>query len=100
MTRQTKAREELYTKVELPGEPILINIEPYSINDETSGDSELRHVVRGMRNGPSGGMSGIYADYMKEWLAGVRAEEEKGTKGRGQRGPIESLCEAHPNNLG
>ena len=85
MTRQTKEQEELYTKVEPPGEPIPINVEPYSINDETPGDAELRYVVPGMRNGRAGRVSGIRAEHMKEWLAGVREEEEQGNEGKGDQ---------------
>ena len=59
MERQTRERVELYTKVQPPGDPIPINIDPFAINDEVPTDAEVREVVRGLRNGRAGGVSGI-----------------------------------------
>jgi len=72
---------ELYTKVQPPGDPIPINIDPFAINDEIPTDAEVREVVRGLRNGRAGGVSGIRAEHMKQWLQDVMTEEEKGTVG-------------------
>jgi len=79
--RQTRERVELYTKVQPPGDPIPINIDPFAINDEVPTDAEVREVVRGLRNGRAGGVSGIRAKHMKQWLRDVVTEEEKGTVG-------------------
>lgn len=44
-------REELYQKVSPSGDPILINVEFFYINDKTPEDVEIRAVVKGMHNG-------------------------------------------------
>jgi len=42
-------------------------------------------VVKGLRNGRAGGVSGIRAEHMKEWLTGMIEEEEQGTEGKSDR---------------
>jgi len=83
MEQQTKERVELYTKVPPPGDPIPINIDPFEMNDEVPTDEELRGVVFGIRNGRAGGVSGIHAKHMKQWLCDAVVEEENGTTGLG-----------------
>ena len=61
MAKKTTERVELYAKVPPPGAPIPINIEPFEVNDEASGEVELRRVVRGLQNGRASGVSGIRA---------------------------------------
>ena len=49
-----KERVELYEKVLSPGNPILINIEAFDIDDEIPEKVEIRHMVRGIGNGRDG----------------------------------------------
>ena len=51
MKKQTVERAALYGKVDPPGEPIPINVDPFTINDDTPTNAEVRAVVKGMRNG-------------------------------------------------
>ena len=55
MQKQTTERVALYRKVDPPGEPILINIDPFIINDAIPTEPEIRSVVKGLRNGRAGG---------------------------------------------
>ena len=68
MQKQTNERVALYGKVDPPGEPIPINIDPFTINDAIPTEPEIRSVVKGLRNGRAGGVSGIKAEHMKQWL--------------------------------
>jgi len=81
---QTAEREALYRKMVPPGDPIPINTKPFTINDVTSTDAELRIVVKNKRNGRADDVSGIKADHMKHLLRDAMQEEEKGTKGLGK----------------
>ena len=68
MEKQTKERVELYEKIEPPGDPIPINIDPFEINDAIPTESEVGTVVTGLRDGRAEGVSGIKAEHMKQWL--------------------------------
>ena len=71
----------LYGKVEPPGDPILINIDPFEINDAIATESKIRTVVKGLRNDGAGGVAGIKEYHMKQWLRGdVRGEEKEDTE--------------------
>ena len=65
MDAQTIERKKLYAKVEPPGEPIPINVEPFVVNDATPTEAEIRAVVKGLKNGQAGGVSGIQAEHVK-----------------------------------
>ena len=54
--------------MEPPGAPIPINVEPFDINDATPTETEIRAVVKGLKNGRSGGVSGIKAEHITQWL--------------------------------
>ena len=47
IAKQTAERKELYGKVEPPGEPIPINVEPAEVPDACPEDAEIRAAVRG-----------------------------------------------------
>ena len=89
MIVQTIEREKLYAKVEPPGAPIPINVEPLNINDTTPMEAEIRAVVKGLKNGRAGGVSGIQAKHIKQWLRrDVIVAEEKGIEGPGDKWAI------------
>jgi hypothetical protein len=79
MARQTEERIALYTRRTPPGEPLPININPTPIPDGVPTDSEVRDAVGELTNGRSGGASKIRAEHMKEWLQGIRREEDPKT---------------------
>ena len=49
MDAQTIEREKLYAKVEPPGAPIPINVEPFDINDATPTEVEIGAVMKGLK---------------------------------------------------
>ncbi len=79
MERQTAERIALYTGRTPPGEPLPINVDPAPIPDGVPTDSEVRDAVGELTNGRSGGASRMRAEHMKEWLQGIRREEDPKT---------------------
>ena len=74
MEKQTAERIKLYEKVEPPGEPIPINVEPYAIPDASPTESEIRAAVKdGLKRGQSGGASLFKAKHIKQWLKDMEA---------------------------
>jgi hypothetical protein len=76
MECQTLERVDLYVRRESPGDPLPINITPVVINDDVPTDGELRQVAGKLTNGQAAGASGMCAGHVKEWLNGVRREED------------------------
>ena len=54
MAKKTAERAELYAKVQAPGAPIPINVEPFTIDDSVPKEPEIRAVVKGMRDEVAG----------------------------------------------
>ena len=86
MERQTAEWVALYTWRTPPGEPLLINITPVPIPDSAPTDSEVRNAAGELSNGRSGGASKMRAEHVKEWLQGIKREEDpkqNGNQGAG-----------------
>merc|ERR1712194_757062 len=89
MEKQTVEREELYARVPPPGDPIPCNVPKTHINDVMPSDSEIRGVVKALRNGRAGNTRGMKAEHLKQWLGmaeseeKARAEGDDGYEGRG-----------------
>ena len=75
--KQTATRVELYEKVPLPGDLILINVEPKDVPYACPGEVELRDVVRGLRNGRAGNTRKLRAETINAWLLGAEREERE-----------------------
>ena len=73
MVRQTTKRIALYARRDSPGEPPPINVDPIPVKDGTPTDGELREAVK---NGRTGGPSGMRAEDVKAWLRGIQLEED------------------------
>ena len=92
MTRQTKEREELYTRWEPPGDPIPCTTARPPLEDGTRLDAELRAAVKKLCNGRAEGGSTMWVKDLKARLKGMEQEEkaakesEGGTRGRGTPG--------------
>jgi hypothetical protein len=67
---------DLYARRESPGDPLPINVTPVVINHDVPTDGELRQVAGKLMNGRAVGASGMRAEHVKEWLHGVRREED------------------------
>ena len=67
----------MYAERVSPRDPIPINVEPFEIRDDVPEDDEIRVAVKsGLKRGKAAGASKLRAEDVKEWLAGVLAEEE------------------------
>ena len=53
-----------------------INVEPFSISDAVPSEWEIREAVARLKNGRTGGVSGMRAEDIKGWLRGAVREEE------------------------
>ena len=73
----------MYRTVSRSGDPILINVEPFDLDDSMQEDAEIRIVAAGLCNGRAGGSSGVRAEYINTWLCGMIKEEEKGKENTG-----------------
>jgi hypothetical protein len=86
MAAQTEERIQLHTAVSPPGWAMRINVDPAAVPDAAPTDSELRAVVRKLRNGCVAGATGMKAEHLKEWLRDMTREEaEDGVEGIGDR---------------
>jgi hypothetical protein len=85
MDRQTS---DLYARRDSPGDPLPINFTPAEINDDIPSDGELRGVVGEITNSQAAGASSMRAKHVKEWLHGMRREEDP--EGQGAEGAGDS----------
>jgi hypothetical protein len=76
MERQMLEWVDLYARRESPGNPLPINVTPVVIDEDVPMDGEIQHVASKLTNGRAAGASGIRAEHVKEWLHGVRWEED------------------------
>jgi hypothetical protein len=83
MERQTLERVDLYARRLLPGNPLPINVERTKINDDVPSDGKIRTAVSKLSNGRTAGASGIRAKHAKEWLQGIRQEDDPERLGGG-----------------
>ncbi len=66
----------LYTRRPSPGEPLPINITPVLTLDGVPTNSEVQDAASNLSNGHSGGALMMHAEYIKQWLQGIRREED------------------------
>jgi hypothetical protein len=74
--KQTAERVDLYQQCESPGLPVAINIAPVDVRDNTPTNREIRVAVSKLTNGRSAGASRMQAEHLKEWLQGMKLEED------------------------
>ena len=79
MDRQTLERVDLYLRRQSPGAPLLILVDPVEICDNPPHDGEIRDAVAQLSNERAAGASWMRAEDVKEWLFGVRDEEDPKT---------------------
>jgi hypothetical protein len=83
MERQTLERVDLYARRLSPGDPLPINVERTKIDDNAPSDEEIRTAVSKLSNGRAAGASGMRAEHAKEWLWGIRQEDDPERLGGG-----------------
>ena len=76
MERQTSERVNLYARRISPGDPLPIHVDRIEINDDAPLDGEIRIAASELSNGRAAGASGMRAEHVKEWLRGIRQEED------------------------
>jgi hypothetical protein len=71
LVRQTEERFTLYSHVPPPGGQLPINVQPFDIYNNILSNSEIREVVRELRNRQAAGAMGLQAKHIKVWLQDV-----------------------------
>jgi hypothetical protein len=101
MEKQTAERVDLYQQHDSPGLPVAVNVTPVDVWDNVSTNGEIRAAVTELTNGRSAGASCMRAEHLKEWLRGMKSEEdpETGPNNVGALGQMESPSLARPSHL-
>jgi hypothetical protein len=76
MELQTSERVDLYARRMSPGDTLPIHVDRIKINDDALLDGEIRIAASKLSNGRAAGASGMRAKHVKEWLRGIRQEED------------------------
>jgi hypothetical protein len=76
MERQTAEHVDLYQRRDSPGPPVAISITPVEVRDDVPTDGETRAAVAKLTNGCSAGAPHMWAEHLKEWLQGLKSEED------------------------
>jgi hypothetical protein len=76
MERQTAEGINLYRQQDSPGPPVIVSIAPVEVWDDVPADGEIRATVAKLTNGHSVGVSRMRAEHLKEWLRGIKSEED------------------------
>jgi hypothetical protein len=79
MEKQTAERVDLYQQRESPGLLVTINIAPVDVQDDVPTNGEIQAAVSKLTNGCSAGASCMQAKHLKEWLRGMKSEEDPET---------------------
>jgi hypothetical protein len=66
----------LYTSRASPGNALSINYGPIEINDDAPSDEEIQLETSKLSNGQAAGASKMCAKHIKDWLRGIRWEED------------------------
>jgi hypothetical protein len=83
MERQTSERVDLYARRLSPGDPLPFNVQRTKINKDVPLNGEIRTAVSKLSNGRAAGASGMRAEHAKEWLRGIRQEDNPERLGGG-----------------
>ncbi len=75
MEALTQERIDLHSAQPPPGDPIFINVDPFDVNDDIPMDGEIRAGVKSLWNGRAGGLGGMRAEHLKQWLRNIKEEE-------------------------
>jgi hypothetical protein len=81
MEHQTSERVDLYARRSSPGYPFPINVERIKINDNVPLDGEIWLAAGKLSNGRVAGASRMRAKHVKEWLRGIKREEDPAGQG-------------------
>jgi hypothetical protein len=76
MQTEERKRANLYQQCDSLGPPVAINVVPVEIQDDMPADGEIQAAVAEVTNGHSAGASRMRAEHLKEWLRGIKLEED------------------------
>jgi hypothetical protein len=76
MERQTAERVNLHQQRDSPGPPVTVNVAPVEVRDGMPANGEIQAVVAELTNSRSAGASRKQAEHLKEWLWGIKLEED------------------------
>jgi hypothetical protein len=76
MEKQTAESVDLYQQRESPGLSVAINVAPVDVWDNVPTNGEIRVAVSELKNGCSAGTSCMRTEHLKEWLRGMKLEED------------------------
>ena len=68
----TTERVALYSRVPPPGDSILVDIEPFAVEDGVPEEEDIDWAVKQLQNNRAGGTSRMRAEDLKGWLAAAR----------------------------
>jgi len=88
MVKQTAERVDLYAKAPPLGPPLPNNFPFFAISDDLPSDSEVRKVVRGLKNGRAAGATGMKAEHLKGWLDAIQREEKAAEEDPGRESTL------------
>ncbi len=69
----------LYPGCESPGPPVAFNVVPVNVQDNAPTNGEIQAAVSKLTNGRSAGASCMWEEHLKEWLWGMKLEEDPET---------------------
>ena len=73
----TVERVALYSRIPPPpGDNIPVAIEPFAVEDGVPMEAEIEWAVKRLRNNRAGGLSRMWVEDLKGWLAAARREEK------------------------
>ena len=72
--KQTAEHINLYRQCNLPGDLVVVTVNPAAVQDNTSTNGEIRVTVAELTNGHAAGVSGMHAEDLKGWLQGIKSE--------------------------
>jgi hypothetical protein len=71
---------DLYQQRDSPGLPVAVNVAPIEAQDDRPADGEIWAAVAKLTNGHSAGASCMRAEHLKQWLRGIKLEEDPETR--------------------
>ena len=79
MEKQTVERVDLYRQRNLPGDPIVVTVNPTEVQDNTPTDGVIWVAMGELTNKTMAGALGMRAEDLKGWLQGIKSEEDPET---------------------
>lgn len=60
-----------------------LNVDPCYMNDNITMDGEIQEAVKCLWNGWTGGLGGMHAEHLKQWLSDTKEGEREDKWGQG-----------------